>query len=112
MKRPKIISVLCIIGFIMVVFAFVNVFSPDIKRIGMAVPAIYGAIIAMQFISLVGVWYFKQWGTTAYLIAFFSKLIFHILINDTGIGFYVFVLVSIISMVYFLRYFSKMNPNF
>lgn len=96
----------------MVVFAFVNVFSPDIKKIGMAVPALYGAIIAMQFISLVGVWYFKQWGVVMYLIAFFGKTAFHIVINDTGFGFYAFLTISIVSLVFILKHFPKMNPNF
>lgn len=78
----------------------------------MFAPAVYGAIIAMQFISYVGLWYFKQWGAQSLLITFFSKLCFNILVNDMGAMFYVYILISIFSFVFIFRHFKNMSPNF
>jgi hypothetical protein len=110
--RPKGISIICILGFIMVVFSFPQVFSPAIKKIGMFTPAIYGAIIAAQFISFVGLWHYKQWGALGFTLVFFCKLYFNIFINETGGSFYVYIFISFISFIVVLRHFRRMSPNF
>ncbi|MBK6521571.1 MAG: hypothetical protein IPI93_08520 [Sphingobacteriaceae bacterium] len=110
--RPKVISIICIIGFILVLISFPQVFSPGIKKIGMFTPAIYGAIIAFQFISFVGLWHFKQWGALGFAIVFFCKIYFNILINETGVMFYIYIGISLFSLIYILKYFRQMSPNF
>ncbi len=110
--RPKSISAICIIGFILVVISFPQVFSPAIKKIGMFAPAVYGAIIAFQFISFVGLWHFKQWGALGFAIVFFCKIYFNIAIKDTGVMFYIYILISLISFIFIFRYFRRMSPNF
>jgi len=112
MIRPKIISFICIIGFILVIFSFPQVFSPSIKKVGMFAPAVYGAIIAFQFISFVGLWHFKQWGAIGFLIVFFGKIYFNIYINDIGVLFYTYVAISVFSFIFILKHFKQMSPNF
>jgi uncharacterized membrane protein (DUF2068 family) len=113
MQRPKIITFICIIGFVTVVFSFPQVFSPIIKKLGMLAPALYGSIIALQFISYVGLWHLKQWGARMFIISAFSRIYFNLIFfHSFGFGFYLFLLVLIFSTVFILRYYKQMNPNF
>ena len=112
MIRPKIITFICVLGFILVLFSFPQVFSPSIKKIGMFAPAVYGAIIAFQFISFVGLWHFKRWGALLFIMVFFGKLYFNILIDDTGFLFYSYIAISLTSLFFILNYFKRMNPDF
>lgn len=112
MERSKIISVICILGFIGVIFSFPQVFSPSIKKIGMFVPGIYGLIIALQFISFVGLWHFKQWGVLGFIVVFFGKLLFSIGIEDYGVMFYIFMIYSLISAFVLIRNYKMMRSGF
>jgi uncharacterized membrane protein (DUF2068 family) len=113
MIRPKIISFICVIGFITVIFSFPQVFSPLIKKLGMFTPALYGAIIAFQFISYVGLWHLKQWGARLFVLSGFARIFFNVLFFDSlGFGFFLFLVVLVFSIVYILKYYRQMNPNF
>jgi hypothetical protein len=113
MSRPKIISFICILGFISVVLSFPQVFSPSVKKIGMFAPALFGSVIAFQFISFVGLWYFKQWGARFFVISVFLRLYFHLLFFiSPGFGFYFALFLLLFSLVFILKYFRQMNPNF
>lgn len=111
MKRPRIISLICIVGYLSVVVAFPQVFSPSIKKLGVLVPAIYGLLVAAQFISCVGIWYFKQWGVQLYVLTFFAKTLFFMLSQQTGISFYTGMIVSVVFVIILLRHYPRMNPN-
>jgi len=111
MLRPKIISFICIIGYLSVVFTFPQVFSPQIKKLGVLMPAIYGILVAANFIACVGLWYFKQWGVQLYIISVFAKTLFYILANQLGFGFYFNCSLSFIFIIILLRFYPKMNPN-
>jgi len=111
MKRPKIITAVCIAGFISVVFGFPQVFSPAIKKMGLFVPAIYGILVAAHFMACVGLWYFKQWGVRLFLLAFFAKTIFFMLTGQTGPGFYIGLALNLFFIVALLRHYSKMSLN-
>lgn len=112
MTRPRIISFICILGFISVVFSFPQVFSPAIKKVGVFAPAVYGAIVAAQFISFVGLWHFKQWGALGFLVAAFSKAYFSLSVDDTGAFFYIFIVITLFSAFFILRHYKSMDPNF
>lgn len=77
----------------------------------MFIPALYGILVAANFISCVGIWYFKQWGVQLYLLAFFSKTLFFIISKQTGTTFYIGIVISVISIIYLLKNYPKMNPN-
>lgn len=111
MKRPKIISLICIIGYITVVFTFLQVFSPAIKKLGVFMPAIYGVLVAGNFISCVGIWYLKQWGVRLYILAFFARIVFFLLIHQLSGGFYFGCAISALSIIILLRFYPKMSQN-
>jgi hypothetical protein len=111
MTRPKIITFICIIGYLSVVFTFPQVFSPQIKKLGVLMPAIYGILVAANFIACVGLWYFKQWGVQLYLISVFAKTLFYLLVDQLGFGFYFNIAISVIFMFILLRFYTKMDPN-
>ncbi len=91
--------------------SFPQVFSPTIKKLGVFVPAIYGILAAANFIACVGIWHFKQWGVQTYLISFFGKVLFYLLINQLDTCFYVNCLFSIFFCLILLYHYRKMNPN-
>lgn len=111
MKRPKVISFICILGFISIVFTFPAVFSPSVKKIGDFIPALYGFIVACSFISYIGLWHMKQWGVQLFLFIFFVKTLFLILINDMGPGTITGILFAIFFTVVLLRFYRKMDVN-
>jgi hypothetical protein len=67
-KRPTILTVICIISFAYAVLGFPTIFSPFIKKQGDFFPAFTGILISLEFISVVGVWYMKKWGLSIYLL--------------------------------------------
>src|SRR3990172_9837020 len=83
-KRPVILTIICIIGILWSLGNFISVFSPFIKKISDWTPAIYGIIVALQFISFIGVWYMKRWGAMLFISSFFAKLIFSIFTDDVS----------------------------
>lgn len=111
MKRPKIISAICIIGYLTVVFTFPQVFSPSIKKLGVLMPALYGVLVACNFISCVGIWYYKQWGVQLYAITFFAKTLFFILLQQYSFSFYFSSALSFFFLLILLRFYPKMNQN-
>lgn len=111
MKRPRILTLICVIGYLSVVFSFPQVFSPQIKKLGAFMPALYGILVAASFIACVGIWYVKQWGVQIYLAVFFAKILFSLSINQLGAGFYVSTGLSLLFSLVLLRYYPRMNPN-
>ena len=111
MERPKTITIICILGFISIIFTFPAVFSPSVKKIGDFVPALYGFIVACSFISYIGLWHMKQWGVQVFLFIFFVKTIFLILISDLGPGTIIGIVFAVISTAILLRFYRKMDLN-
>ena len=98
-KRPVLISIVCVLGFIWIVFSFIGVFSPSLKKIGDWYPAIFGTLVATTFISYIGLWHMKRWGCQLFIISFFIKEMLLVVIDDVnyiGIGFSVFFICSIL----------------
>jgi hypothetical protein len=111
MSRPRIITFICIIGYLSVVFTFPQVFSPAIKKLGVLMPAIYGILVAAFFIACVGIWYFKQWGVQLYLTVFFAKVLFNLYINESGPGFAINTALTLVFSLILLRFYRRMSPN-
>jgi uncharacterized membrane protein (DUF2068 family) len=111
MKRPLAITIICVLGYITVLFTFPQVFSPSIKKLGLFVPAVYGIIVASQFIGCVGLWFFKRWGAELYLIGFFAKALFHLFTGTAGAGLVVSALINLVFLFFLLRYYPRMNAN-
>lgn len=103
LKRPRLISIICILGFIWIVFSFPSVFSPSIKKMGDWYPALFGLIVASSFISYIGVWHMKRWGVQLFIITFFMKETLLILLEDLSYVGIAFSLFFLISMLFFYR---------
>lgn len=109
-RRPKIITWGCIIGFIIVILSLPQVFSPDTRRLGDFYPALFALIISLRFISLVGVWHMKRWGAELFLIVLVFQIILSLLIesytlNSVGVFFNVSILID------FIAHYKKMDRN-
>ncbi len=111
MKRPLILSIICVIGFLWVVVTFPGVFSPSVKKLGVFMPAVYGLIVAATFISFIGVWHLKRWGMELYALSFFSKVLFFILTKSFEMTSYVGIAFSAWFMITYLFYYRKMDVN-
>ena len=110
-KRPILLTLTCIAGYIWVTISFPGIFSPAIKKLGDFYPALFGLIIASTFISLVGVWYLKKWGVQLYILTFFAKQILLLFINDTGTMTVIGIVFSIIFIIIFLVFYKRMDEN-
>jgi hypothetical protein len=84
------------------------VFSPSVKKLGDWYPALFGLIVAVSFISYIGVWHMKRWGVSLFIISFFVKEIILILINDINYVGIVFSSLFIVIMVFFYK---RMDVN-
>jgi len=111
MKRHWTITMICIAGYLSVVFTFPQVFSPSVKKLGMFVPALYGILVSAHFIACVGLWHLKRWGAELYLLAFFGRTLFFILTEQTGFGFYLGLLISVIFSFLLLRHYPRLSAN-
>lgn len=107
-KRPILLTVVCILGFIWIVFSFPAVFSPSVKKLGDWYPALFGLIVAASFISYIGVWYMKKWGVSLFAITFFVKETILIVIDDVN---FVGVLFSIFFIASMVSFYKRMDSN-
>jgi len=106
-KRPGIIAVICILGFIFILCGFPIVFSHSTRKMGVWFPALFGSMLALKFISMVGIWHLKKWGPKFYILIVGLSLIIKVLLGVDGFsdgftGFYA-IIVMIICMVYYPR---------
>lgn len=111
MKRPKLISAVCILGFISIAISFLCVFAPWTKKMGEFVPVIYGLIVAAGFMSYVGLWYMKKWGLELFIAVFFVKTTFFIVLNDLGAGTVFSIVSSLIYLIPIGIYYREMDVN-
>ena len=83
-KRPKIISILGVIGFIFSAGQIIAISAPDIRAVASWYPILYGSIISLRFISIVGVWHMKKWGAELFAYITLFKIIVQTLVDDFG----------------------------
>ncbi len=74
-------------------------------------PALFGVLVAANFIACVGIWYYKQWGVQLYLLSFFAKILFNLSIDDLGFGFYFNLTLTVLFIFALLRFYPKMDRN-
>jgi hypothetical protein len=110
-KRPLIISILAVAGFIASAFQIIAISAPSIRDVAIWYPILYGSIISLRFISLVGVWHMKKWGAELFLYSTLAKLIVQIGVGDfgfwTGIGAFFAVVYALV----FLSFYKRMGRD-
>ncbi len=116
MKRPLIITLFCVAAWLWLFIMFPSIFSPETKKISLLLPSLYGIIIALQFIGLVGIWHMKKWGLEWFIILLFIKnLIDNFVTNNSEasvnfelpLSFIVWLVSSILIAAFFYKKMSK-----
>lgn len=65
-KRPLLITIICILGFIGGILVIPIVFSPMVEEIATWYPYYFAFTALVGFISLLGLWFMKKWGAYSY----------------------------------------------
>ena len=65
-SRPAAITVICIIGFLGLIPAFLLIFSPASSSIGVWYPPFLALASVSGLVSFIGIWLMKKWGVYAY----------------------------------------------
>ena len=105
-KRPKVISGFCITNGLWAVKLLPSIANPALKQYGDYFPPLYGVIVAVTFISVIGIWHMRKWGVNMYIIAFFLKELFLLSVNDIS---YTGIVLSGISITIFLTFYKRMS---
>ncbi len=106
--RPVLLTIVCIIGFIGVILSFPSIFSPFVKKMGDFYPALFGCLIAANFISIVGVWNMKRWGFTLFLISSLINQIAKLLTNNWTIT---DIILPILFLGVSVFFYNRMDKN-
>ena len=69
-KRPVIITVICIIGFIGALFSIPIVFTSFASNVGAWYPPFLGLSAIVGIASFIGLWRMRSWGLYLYLVMF------------------------------------------
>lgn len=105
------ITLLCVMGYISIVISFPQVFSPQVKKLGLFMPALSGLLVAANFMAYVGIWYMKRWGAELFLISYFCKTLLDMVLNQTGFLFYSGQVFSLVFIFILLRQYKYLDQN-
>lgn len=110
-KRPVIISMFCVVGFIVSAFQIILISYPGIRDIAKWYPIVYGLMTAIRFMATVGVWHMKKWGAEVFAYVTLFKIMILVLVGDfTALG-KVDAFLSVIFSIVFMIYYRKMSRN-
>ncbi len=110
-KRPKIISILGVIGFIFSSGQIIAISAPAIRDVASWYPILYGSIIALRFISLVGVWHMKKWGVELFAYITIAKVIIQLLVVDFGTATVIDTFFSFSFAIVFACFYKRMGRD-
>ncbi len=106
--RHKLVTIICVIGFLLVLFSMPTVFSPDTRSMGDFYPALFGMLIAFRFIAYVGLWHYKRWGVELFMYTVFANVVIGILTDTHNVIGTVYHVAILITLAFFYR---KMDRN-
>jgi hypothetical protein len=107
-KRARILSVICILGYVWALAQLAIIISPAIKKLGTWYPALFGIFVSLKFISYVGVWHMKKWGAELMLLAYGLELSLGFSLDYTSPT---NVVMGMISLAAVIPYYRQMNYN-
>jgi hypothetical protein len=108
-KRPRIISIFGVIGFIVSAGQIIAISAPSIRDVASWYPIVYGMVISLRFISIVGIWHMKKWGAELFLYVTLTKIIMQTLLEDFGMFGKVDAVISIIFGIVFMVFYKRMD---
>jgi hypothetical protein len=106
--RPKAITVVCVLGFFLVLIGMPVVFSPETRKLGDFYPALYGALISLRFIGYIGLWHYKKWGVELFLVTFVAQVIVDLILTSIST---VSVTYHLLILILLLFHYRKMDGN-
>jgi hypothetical protein len=110
-KRPKLISIFGVKWFVISAGQIIAISAPGIRDVAIWYPMVYGTLIALRFISVVGIWHLKKWGVELFVYSTLLKIIVQVLVGDfTGASIADAVL-FILGAIVFASYYKKMERN-
>lgn len=110
-KRPIIISIFGVVGFIVSAFQIILISYPGIRKIAAWYPIVYGFFTALRFVSLVGVWRMKKWGAELFVYTLLLKIAVQVLMNDFTTLAMLDMLISIVFSIVFMVFYKRMDRN-
>jgi hypothetical protein len=110
-KRPRIVSIFCVSQFIFCAGQIITISAPSIRNIAIWYPIIYGMIVSLRFISLVGVWHMKKWGAELFVYATIVKIITQVLVGDLTTMAKSDAVYSVILCIVFMTFYKRMSRN-
>jgi hypothetical protein len=105
-RRPPVISILCILGFIGVAFLVPKVFSTVARDIGAWYPPYIALVGVIGLICNIGFWKMKKWGFYGY-VAF--VVLNQVVMLSTGTWLPTALIVPIIVIAIVAFYFKQMT---
>ena len=105
-QRPPVITIICILGFLGVLFVVPRVFSSAARDVGTWYPPYLAFIGIVGLICNIGFWQMKKWGFYGY-VAFVALNQFIMLTTGTWLPVALIAPVSIIAILAF--YFKRMT---
>lgn len=110
-KRPVIISVAVVMGILGALFSFIYVFNPELKKHSSLLPLGIGLLVALRFVSLVGLWHMKRWGTELFIVTYFVFLIIGVMLGEIYSINYFGLFFSTAFLIIFVIYYKRMDRN-
>jgi hypothetical protein len=107
-KRAKILSVVCVMGYLWALVGLAVIISPTIKKFGTWYPALFGILVSLKFISYVGVWHMKKWGVELMLLAYSLEVCLAFTLDFIAP---VNIVIGILSLAAVLPYYRRMSQN-
>ncbi|HQQ94566.1 MAG TPA: hypothetical protein PLQ93_08430 [Bacteroidia bacterium] len=98
-------------GFLSIVVSFPRVFSPEVKKLGSFMPALFGLLVAANFMSYIGLWFMKRWGAELFCLAYFIKTLLDLVLRQFGFSFYLAQAFSLFCIVVILLHYRKLDRN-
>ncbi|HLG02800.1 MAG TPA: hypothetical protein VI731_04340 [Bacteroidia bacterium] len=110
-KRPIIISIFAVTGFIISAFQIILISYPGLREIEKWYPVVYGLLTAFRFIALVGVWHMKKWGAELFAYSLLGKIAVQIGVNDFTMLATIDTILSAVFAIVFMCFWKRMDRN-
>ena len=108
-KRPKVISIFCVVGFVISAFQIILISYPGIRNIAQWYPIVYGLLTALRFMSLVGTWHMKKWGAELFTYTILAKIAIQVFVGDFGGTSLADTCIAIVFSIVFMSFHRRMD---